>query len=180
MAYRNTAIDSGFGFNVPAESMHFRPRGERTRLYVSETETGVFGTLRVDTVSVRDAAIITSGVIGSARLPGATTTVRGTSELATINESISGTRTTGITTPAGVRAAIAGQINDFNLGTISSPITQITLGRPFTDATVFVGGVPQLPGSGNAYTIQSDGANNRIVFNSTVPAGVEVFGTVRR
>ena len=114
----------------------------------------------------------------------ATEARRGLIERATTAETVAGTDTTRAVTPAGVAAAIAATpsgpiITDFNLGEIASPITQIQPGVAFTAATVFVGGVPQLPGAGNAYTIQADGANNLIAFTQTVPAGAEVFGFVR-
>ena len=113
-----------------------------------------------------------------------TTSRRGLIETATNAEAVTGTDTERAVTPAGLAARLATlpsgvTITDFNLGSIASAITQVTPGVPFSSATVFCGGVPQLPGAGNAFTIQADGANNRIVFNTSVPAGTEVFGFVR-
>ena len=177
IAYNNLSASG-----APAESMQFRPRGQTTAFFVSQNGVGVVNNFNftVNGVNVRNAAILTSGTIAAARLPAANTSTNGTARLTTNAEAIAGTNTVEIVTPSSLRAAQDAYFTDFNLGTIGSAITQISPGVSFRSAQVFVGGVPQLPGAGNAYTIGTSGTNNTIVFTQTVPAGVEVFGTVRR
>lgn len=70
----------------------------------------------------------------------------------------------------------------YDAGNISSPTTIFRPGIDFLDATLFAGGVPQRPGASNSYVIETDSVNNsfkQIRFSSAIPAGVELFGTLR-
>lgn len=71
----------------------------------------------------------------------------------------------------------------YDAGAIASPTTIFRPGLAFVDAILFAGGVPQQPGASNAYVVEQDSNNanfNQIRFNSPVPAGIAVYGTLRR
>jgi hypothetical protein len=83
--------------------------------------------------------------------------------------------------------AIIGDLNDafvqYDAGTIGSPTSIFRPGMDFIDAQLFAGGVPQRPGASYSYIIETDTLNSaykQINFNEDIPAGVSLFGTLRR
>lgn len=73
----------------------------------SESEVDALLNTKANTVHTHAAADVTSGTFAAARIPAATTTAQGAAELATSAETITGTDTVRVVTPAGLAAKVA-------------------------------------------------------------------------
>ena len=72
-------------------------------------------------------------------------------------------------------------ITTYDAGTIATPTSIFRPGSAFSAADIAVGGVPQRPGAGNSYVIETDSNNgnfNQIRFNTPIPAGLPLYGTL--
>ncbi len=166
------------------------PSGTYVKIWVGRSADAIVSelqTLTADSVSQIETA-----------RDGAVTTVNDTRDAAvvTVNEArdsaLSNINTTGnnfITQQTQLRdetiaaAATVDEFDSYDAGNIASPTTIFRPGAAFTDADLSAGGVPQRPGINNAYVIEVDSNNanfNQIRFNQALPAGIALFGTLRR
>lgn len=86
-----------------------------------------------------------------------------------------------------IKDAFIANINNafiqFDAGVIAAPTTVFRPGVDFIDATLFAGGVPQRPGVGYSYIIETDTLNSafkQITFIDPIEPGIELFGTLRK